>query len=159
MEPVPGLPRFLARGDVARAWRGTLTPKVIAMVERADSILLATADADGAPYVQHRGGPPGFLHVLDERTIAFADFAGNRQYTTVDNLAENARAFLFLIDYARGQRIKFAGRARVSNDAALMARLEPAGYDAAAERPIVFDVLAWSANCQQHIPHLVPATP
>ncbi len=153
------LPRFLARGDVARAWRQALMPKVIAMLERTDSILLATADADGAPYVQHRGGPPGFLHVLDERTIAFADFAGNRQYTTVDNLAENAQAFLFLIDYARGQRIKFTGRARVSTDATLMAQLAPAGYNAEVERAIVFGVLAWSANCQQHIPHLVPATP
>lgn len=157
MDRVAAPPRFLARGDVANAWRTTLAPRVIAMIERSDSIMLATADADGAPYIQHRGGPPGFLHVLDPRTIAFADFGGNRQYTTVGNLAENPRAFLFLIDYARGQRIKFAGTARVSADPALMARLTPAGYPAEVERAIVFDVSAWSANCSQHIPHLVPA--
>jgi len=150
-------PRFLRRDAVARAWREALAPRVIAMVEHSDSIFLATADADGAPYVQHRGGPPGFLHVLDAHTIAFADFGGNRQYTTVDNLAENPRAFLFLIDFARGQRIKFAGTARVSTDAELMARLTPPGYPAEVERAIVFDVAAWSANCSQHIPHLVPA--
>ena len=150
-------PRFLARAGVAHAWREALAPRVVAMIERSDSIMLATADADGAPYVQHRGGPPGFLHVLDAQTIAFADFGGNRQYTTVDNLAENPCAFLFLIDFARGQRIKFAGTARVSTDAELMARLTPPGYPAEVERAIVFDVAAWSANCSQHIPHLVPA--
>jgi hypothetical protein len=153
------LPRFLARGNVAAAWRARLAPRVIAMLRACDSIVLATADADGHPYVQHRGGPPGWLHVLDDRTLAFADFAGNRQYTTVDNLAENARAFLLLVDYERGHRIKIAGRARVSDDPALIASLTPAGYPADVERAIVFDVDAWSANCAQHIPRRVKAPP
>ena len=128
------------------------------MLRRCDSILLATADADGQPYVQHRGGPPGFIHVLDERTLGFADFAGNGQYPTVDNLVENPRAFLLLLDYARGQRVKFVGRARISADAALLAKLAPpTDYPAVVERVILFDVVAWSANCPQHIPRLVPA--
>ena len=151
-------PRFLARGNVAAAWRARLAPRVIAMLRACDSVVLATADADGHPYVQHRGGPPGWLHVPDDRTLAFADFAGNRQYTTVDNLAENARAFLLFIDYERGHRIKIAGRARVSDDQALIARLTPAGYPADVERAIVFDVDAWSANCAQHIPRRVKAS-
>ena len=146
------LPRFLRRGNVARAWRERLTSRVIAMLRESDSIVLATADADGHPYVQHRGGPPGWLHVLDDHTLAFADFAGNRQYTTVDNLAENAQAFLLFVDYERGHRIKIAGRARVSDDAALIAQLTPRDYPAEVERAIVFDVSAWSANCPQHIP-------
>ena len=154
-------PRFVARGDVARAWRERLAPRVIGMLRDCDSIVLATADAEGHPYVQHRGGPPGWLHVQDDRTLAFADFAGNRQYTTVDNLAENPRAFLLFVDYERGHRIKIAGRARVSDDPALIASLTPAGYRACVERAIVFDVDAWSANCAQHIPRRVPepATP
>jgi predicted pyridoxine 5'-phosphate oxidase superfamily flavin-nucleotide-binding protein len=103
--------------------------------------------------VQHRGGPPGFLHVLDEHTIAFADFAGNRQYITQGNLAENPRAFLFLMDYAHQRRIKIWGRARVvEGDAELMARLMPAGYAARPEQVILFDVEAWDVNCPKHIP-------
>jgi len=148
-------PGFLRRGDVARAWRGPLTPRVAAMLRACDSIVLATADADGHPYVQHRGGRPGWLHVQDERTLAFADFAGNRQYTTVDNLSENPRAFLLFVDYERGHRIKIAGRARVSKDPALIASLTPPGYPAEVERAIVFDVAAWSANCAQHIPRRI----
>ena len=155
--------RFLARGNVAHAWRERLTPRVITMLRTCDSIVLATADADGHPYAQHRGGPPGWLHVQDERTLAFADFAGNRQYTTVDNLAENPLAFILFIDYERGHRVKIAGRARVSSDADLMAALTPRDYAAEVERAIVFDVSAWSANCPQHIPHRaavpVQATP
>jgi len=149
------LPRFLRRGNVARAWRERLPPRVVAMLRESDSIVLATADADGHPYVQHRGGPPGWLHVLDDHTLAFADFAGNRQYTTVDNLAENPQAFLLFIDYERGHRIKIAGRARVSDDPELIATLTPPGYPAEVERAIVFDVSAWSANCPQHIPRRV----
>jgi len=146
------LPRFLRRGNVARAWRERLTARVIEMLRASDSIVLATADADGHPYVQHRGGPPGWLHVLDDHTLAFADFAGNRQYTTVDNLVENPHAFILFIDYERGHRIKIAGRARISDDTALIAQLTPLDYPAEVERAIVFDVGAWSANCPQHIP-------
>jgi len=120
---------------------------------------LATANAGGQPYIQHRGGPPGFLKVLDPHTLAFADFAGNKQYITTGNLAENERAFLFLMNYAEGERIKIWGRARVvTNDAALLARLADDAYHARVEQAIVFDVEAWNANCPQHIPRLVRAT-
>jgi hypothetical protein len=108
--------------------------------------------------VQHRGGPRGFLRVLDERTLAFADYRGNRQYITVGNLAENDRAFLFLMDYAQRRRIKLWGRARVvENDAALLARLADPSAGAKPEHAIVFTIEAWDANCPQHIPQLLEA--
>jgi uncharacterized protein len=117
------------------------------------SIFLATANAEGQPYIQHRGGPPGFLRVLDAKTLTFADFRGNRQFITLGNLAENARAYLFLIDYARRQRIKIWGEARVvANDPALLETLRPEGYKATAEQAILFRIAAWDANCPQHIP-------
>src|SRR5436190_24288375 len=122
-------------------WRTTITPDLAAFIGTQVSVFLATANAEGQPYIQHRGGPAGFLHVLDEHTIAFADFAGNRQYITQGNLAENPRAFLFLMDYAAQRRIKIWGRARVvEGDAELMAKLMPAGYAARPEQVILFDV-------------------
>ncbi|MEO5692428.1 MAG: pyridoxamine 5'-phosphate oxidase family protein [Usitatibacter sp.] len=122
-------------------------------VDFHDECLLATASADGPPYIQHRGGPPGFLHVLDEQPIAFVDFAGNRQFITQGNLSENPRAQLFLIDCARRQRIKIWGTARVvEGDPDLTARLMPPGYIARPEQVIVFNVAAWDVNCPQHIP-------
>jgi predicted pyridoxine 5'-phosphate oxidase superfamily flavin-nucleotide-binding protein len=118
-----------------------------------DTAYLATASADGQPYAQHRGGPKGFIQAIDERTIGFADFLGNRQYISIGNLAENDRAFLFLMDYAHRRRIKVWGRARVvEGDAALQVRLMPEGYRARAEQVILFTVEAWDANCPQHIP-------
>lgn len=142
-----------ARMEQGGGWQSRITPELKDEIEAQISIMLATANADGQPYVQHRGGPAGFLHVLDERTIAFADFAGNRQYITQGNLAENPRAFLFLMDYAAQRRIKIWGRARVvEGDAELMARLMPAGYAARPEQVILFDVEAWDVNCPQHIP-------
>jgi predicted pyridoxine 5'-phosphate oxidase superfamily flavin-nucleotide-binding protein len=117
------------------------------------SFFLGTADADGQPYIQHRGGPPGFLRVLDEATLGFADFSGNRQYVTVRNLARNPKAHLFLIDYAQRRRIKLRGEARVvEDDPALLARLMPSGYAATPERAVLFTVHAWEANCPRHIP-------
>ena len=137
----------------------TITPELAAYIAERDSIYLATANAGGQPYIQHRGGPPGFLKVLDPHTLAFADFAGNKQYITTGNLAENERAFLFLMNYAEGERIKIWGRARVvTNDAALLARLADDAYHARVEQAIVFDVEAWNANCPQHIPRLARAT-
>jgi predicted pyridoxine 5'-phosphate oxidase superfamily flavin-nucleotide-binding protein len=127
-------------------------------IEEQRSVFLGTAGADGQPYIQHRGGPAGFLRVLDESSLAFADYAGNRQYLTVRNLAENPKAFLFLIDYEQPRRIKLWGEARVEADAALLARLMPAGYDAMPERSIVFTVKAWDENCPQHIPQRFEAT-
>ena len=117
------------------------------------SFFLGTADANGQPYIQHRGGPPGFLRVLDEATLGFADFSGNRQYVTVRNLARNPKAHLFLIDYAQRRRIKLRGEARVvEDDPAVVARLAPPGYAATPERAILFTVQAWEENCQRHIP-------
>jgi predicted pyridoxine 5'-phosphate oxidase superfamily flavin-nucleotide-binding protein len=146
-----------ARAAAAGRFAGTLSAEVIAFIAERDSAYLATSSADGQPYVQHRGGPAGFLRVLDERTVAFADYAGNRQYISTGNLAENARAFLFLMDYAARRRLKLWGRARVAADPALFARLADPGYAAPIERAIVFTVHACDWNCSQHIPRLVPA--
>jgi predicted pyridoxine 5'-phosphate oxidase superfamily flavin-nucleotide-binding protein len=143
--------RFEARGG----FRDVVTPELAAFVEARDSFFLATASAQGQPYIQHRGGPPGFLRVQDERTLAFADYRGNRQYVSVGNLAENDRVFLFLIDYRTQSRIKLWGRARVvEDDAALIARLMPPDYDARAERAVVITLAGWDANCPQHIPRM-----
>jgi len=134
-------------------WQTRITPDLAAFIAAQRSIFFATANADGQPYIQHRGGPAGFLHVLDEKTIAFADFAGNRQYITQGNLAENPKAHLFLIDYANRQRVKLWGEARVvEGDAELTARLMPQGYKARPEQVILFTVSTWNANCAQHIP-------
>jgi len=147
----PAYARFEARGG----FRDTVTPELAAFIAARDSFFLATANAEGQPYIQHRGGPPGFLHVLDERTLGFADYRGNRQYVTVGNLGENDRVFLFLIDYRTQSRIKLWGRARVvEDDPALIARLMPPGYDARAERAILVTLAGWDANCPQHIPRL-----
>ncbi len=142
-----------ARMEENGAWETGITPELAAFIAAQRSVFLATANRDGQPYIQHRGGPPGFLHVLDDKTIAFADFKGNRQYISQGNLADNPKAHLFLIDYAQRRRVKIWGEARVvEDDPDLMARLMPAGYEARPEQAIVFTVSAWSANCPQHIP-------
>lgn len=142
-----------ARMERERGWKTTVTPDLAAFVAAQTSVFLATASADGQPYIQHRGGPPGFLRVLDERILALADYRGNRQYITLGNLAENPRAHLFLIDYANRRRIKVWGRARVvDDDPQLLQALMPEGYAAAPEQAIVFEIAAWDANCPQHIP-------
>jgi uncharacterized protein len=129
-----------------------VTPELAGFIATLDTAFIATVSAHGAPYIQHRGGPKGFIKVIDERTLGFADFAGNRQYITISNLAGNDRAFLFLLDFANRQRIKVWGRARlVENDAALLARLVDPGYRAKPERAILFAVDAWDLNCSQHI--------
>jgi predicted pyridoxine 5'-phosphate oxidase superfamily flavin-nucleotide-binding protein len=134
----------------------SISQDLAAFIAERDSVYLATANAAGQPYVQHRGGPRGFLKVLDDRTLAFADFAGNKQYITTGNLMENDRAFLFLMNYADSERIKIWGRARVVTDEReLLDRLADPSYLARVEQAIVFDVEAWNANCPQHIPKLV----
>jgi len=135
------------------SWEHLITEDLKTEIEAQTSVFLATANAQGQPYIQHRGGPAGFLHVVDERTIAFADFAGNRQYITQGNLEENPKAHLFLIDYARRRRIKIWGEAKVvEGDAALIEQLMPRDYRARPEQVLLFTVIAWDVNCPQHIP-------
>lgn len=134
-----------------------VTPELEEFITTRNSFYLGTASADGRPYIQHKGGPKGFLKVLDERTLAFADYRGNRQYITVGNLAENDRVFLFLMDYENRERIKIWGRAKVVEDADLISRLMPQNYRARPEQVIIIKVEAWDGNCNSHIPHLIPA--
>jgi len=137
---------------IAEGFPERITPELAAFIAEQDTAFLGTATADGAPYIQHRGGPKGFIKVIDERTLGFADYRGNRHYITVGNLSENDRAYLFLLDPARRQRIKLWGRARiVENDPELVERLFDKGYRARPERVILFTVDAWDANCSSHI--------
>ncbi|MFL6697056.1 MAG: pyridoxamine 5'-phosphate oxidase family protein [Vitreoscilla sp.] len=145
-----------ARMEQGHGWQTGIGDDLRGFIEAQTTLFMATANLEGQPYIQHRGGPPGFLHVLDEHTLAFADFTGNRQFISTGNLADNPKAQLFLMDYAHRQRLKIWGEARVETDPALVERLMPAGYKARAEQAIVFTVKAWDANCPQHIPQLVP---
>lgn len=142
-----------ARMESGDGWGTTITPDLAAFIGEQRSVFLGSANAEGQPYIQHRGGPPGFLHVLDDKTIAFADFRGNRQFITQGNLAENPKVHLFLIDYAHRRRVKVWGEARVvENDAGLLAKLMPPDYQSRGEQVILLKVQAWDANCPQHIP-------
>jgi predicted pyridoxine 5'-phosphate oxidase superfamily flavin-nucleotide-binding protein len=137
---------------IAEGFPDKVTAELAAFIAEQDTAFLATATADGAPYLQHRGGPKGFIKIIDEKTLGFADYRGNRQYLTLANLSENDRAFLFLFDPGRKQRIKLWGRARViENDAALVERLFDEGYKARPERAILFTIEAWDVNCSSHI--------
>ena len=138
--------------------RDSLPDEMQARIANANSVIIGTASLDGWPHLQHRGGPRGFIKVLGPRTLAFADYAGNRQYITVGNLAENDRVFLLLMDYAERTRLKIWGRARViEDDPDLIASMSNPEYGARVERVIRIDVEAWDTNCSSHIPHLVPA--
>ncbi|SEB85143.1 hypothetical protein SAMN05519104_0248 [Rhizobiales bacterium GAS188] len=148
-----GSRRAYARMEKGGSWQTRITEDLAGFIAAQTSVFLATANREGQPYIQHRGGPRGFLRVLDHKTIGFADFAGNRQFITQGNLADNPKAHLFLIDYAHRQRVKIWGEARmVEGDASLVARLMPDGYEARPEQALLFTVAAWDANCQQHIP-------
>lgn len=137
---------------MAEGFPDRVTGELAKFIAEQDTAFLATATSDGAPYLQHRGGPKGFIKVVDEKTLGFADYRGNRQYITLANLSENDRAFLFLLDPARRQRIKLWGRARmVENDPALVERLFDGGYKAKPERAILFTIEAWDVNCSSHI--------
>ncbi len=146
-----------AKIEARGGFRTGITDDLATFLAGVDTAYLATANASGQPYAQHRGGPKGFLRVIDGSTIGFADYIGNRQYISTGNLAENAKAFLFLMDYANCRRIKIWGRARVSDDAAMISRLMPEGYRAKPEQAILFEVAAWDMNCPQHIPQKVDA--
>ena len=133
-------------------WQNVITQDLVDFIAERDFFYLGTASAEGQPYIQHRGGPKGFLKVLDNRTLAFADFTGNRQYITVGNLAENNKAYIFLMDYASQTRIKIWGTAEaVEDNSELSKKLTDATYRGRPERVIRFNVKAWDVNCRQHI--------
>ncbi len=145
-----------ARMEERGGFRTELTEDLAQFLAGIDTAFLATANAAGQPYTQHRGGPKGFIRILGPKTLGFADYKGNRQYITTGNLAENDRAFLFLIDYAHRRRVKIWGRARVvADDDALVARLMPEDYEARPEQVVLFEVEAWDINCPQHIPQKI----
>lgn len=134
-------------------WRTEIDDNLTAFLADANSLYFATASAEGQPYIQHRGGPKGFIRILDQNTLAFADYSGNRQYITQGNLSENPKAHIFLMDYAHRRRVKIWGEARVvDDDPALTKSLMPQGYKARPEQVILFKIAAWDSNCPQHIP-------
>ena len=153
-----GSRELYARMEQKRPWCDLVTPELERFILQQTSFFLGTANAQGQPYIQHRGGPAGFLQVLTDTCIAFADLAGNRQYITLGNLSENQQAYLFLIDYQEARRIKLWGTASVvEDDEALLDRLKMAGSKGRPERVILFDLIAWDVNCPQHIPRKIDA--
>jgi predicted pyridoxine 5'-phosphate oxidase superfamily flavin-nucleotide-binding protein len=135
-----------------RDWQTEITDDLRQFLAAIDTFFLATASADGRPYIQHRGGPAGFLKPIGSHMLAFADFAGNRQYITLGHLKENDRAHIFILHYATQQRLKLWGRAHViEDDAELMERLVDRSYKAKPQRAIAFRIEAWDINCRQHI--------
>jgi len=148
-----GSRRAYAHMEEGSGWQTRITAELAEFIAARDSFYLATANAAGQPYIQHRGGPAGFLRVLDEQTLGFADYAGNKQYITLGNLQENVKTHVFLMDYAHRRRIKIWGElSAVEGDTALNARLKPDGYRARVERVMLIKVTAWDVNCPQHIP-------
>jgi predicted pyridoxine 5'-phosphate oxidase superfamily flavin-nucleotide-binding protein len=142
-----------ARVEQNGGWRTGIDDDLAAFLAAQDSLFLATATADGQPYIQHRGGPKGFVKILDKNTVAFADYSGNRQYITQGNLSENPKAYIFVMDFAHRRRVKMWGEARVvDDDPALLKSLMPVGYKARPEQVILFKISAWDTNCPQHIP-------
>ena len=141
-----------ARMEQRGGWQNKVTTDLAEFIAQRDSFYLATSSADGQPYIQHRGGPKGFLRVLDEHTLAFADFVGNAQYISIGNLDENDKAFIFLMDYPNRRRIKIWGTARVvEDDKVMLAQLSDSEYRGKADRVFVFHIVAWDVNCPQHI--------
>ncbi len=148
-----------ARMEQGGSWDSSISADLKDFIAMQTSFYMATANRDGQPYIQHRGGPAGFLRVLDEHTLAFVDYAGNKQFISQGNLSDNAKVHLFLMDYAQRQRIKIWGVARViEGDANLMAQLMPMDYNAKSEQVVVISISAWDANCPQHIPVKLDAT-
>ncbi len=142
-----------AHVEARGGWRTEIDDNLAAFLAEANSVYFATASADGQPYIQHRGGPKGFIKMLDKTTLAFADYSGNRQYITQGNLSENPKAYVFVMDYAHRRRVKIWGEARiVDDDPALLQSLMPQGYKARPEQVILFRISAWDTNCPQHIP-------
>jgi predicted pyridoxine 5'-phosphate oxidase superfamily flavin-nucleotide-binding protein len=153
-----GSRRAYAHMEEGAGWQTRITPELEEFIAHQNSFYLATSNAAGQPYIQHRGGPPGFLRALDEQTLGFADFAGNKQYITLGNIQESPKCHLFLMDYAHRRRIKIWGElSAVEGDAALNARLKPEGYKARVERVLLIKLKAWDVNCPQHIPVKIDA--
>lgn len=141
--------KYIANGPA----NDVITPKIAEFISQIDGFYLGTVSSNGYPYIQFRGGAPGFLKVLDEKTLGFADFSGNVQYITVGNLSGNDKAFLFLMDYRHRKRIKIWGKAEyIEGDSVLIEQLRVPDYPAEIERAIIFHVEATSENCPQHIP-------
>jgi uncharacterized protein len=154
-----GSRRAYAHMEEGSGWQTRITPELEEFIAARDSFYLATTNAAGQPYIQHRGGPRGFLRVLDERTFGFADFAGNKQYITLGKIQENPKAHVFLMDYAHRRRIKIWGElAAIEGDAEMIARLKPDGYKARIERVLLIKITAWDVNCPQHIPVKIDAS-
>lgn len=148
-----------SRMEANGGWQTVVTEDLASFLAGLDMFYLGTANAEGQPYIQYRGGPLGFLKVVDERTLGFADYGGNRQYITIGNLSENPKAFLFLMDYVNQQRIKIWGQAEViEGNAELNDQLRDPDYTAKVERAILFRIEAWDVNCPQHIHRRFPAT-
>ena len=147
-----------ARMEQRGSWESSITEELQMLIAQQSSFYMATANADGQPYIQHRGGPAGFLKVVDAQTLGFVDFSGNQQFISVGNLSENPKVHLFLMDYTHRRRIKIWGEARiVNNDPELIAKWMPENYRAKPERAILIQVKAWDVNCPQHIPVLFDA--
>lgn len=147
-----------AKVEARGGWADRITPQLADFIAQRNSFYLATVNAEGQPYIQHRGGPPGFLKPIDDQTLVMADFRGNRQFISQGNLRESRKAFIFLMDYAKRRRIKIWGEAwMVEDDDALLQLAMPEGYAAAPERVLVFRITAWDPNCPQHIPRKLDA--
>ena len=141
-----------AKMEQRGGWNDTVTTALREFIAERDSFYLGTASADGQPYIQHRGGPKGFLKVIDDKTLAMADYAGNSQYISLGNLSENNKAVIFLMDYPNRHRIKVWGTAEfVEDDAELLEQVSDPDYGARVQRALVFHVSAWDVNCNQHI--------
>jgi len=147
-----GSRRGYAGMEARGGWATEITDDLEAFIAGLDSFYLGTASADGQPYIQHRGGKPGFLKVIDEHTLGFADFVGNRQYIPMGNLSENDRVVVFLMDYPNRRRVKIWGRAEVGeDDPQLLEKLTDDDYKGRVERAFLIRVEAWDVNCPQHI--------
>lgn len=139
--------------EASGGWRTEVDPAFAQFLAQQTSLFLATVSAEGAPYIQHRGGPPGFVKILGPQTLGFADFKGNRQYISQGNLQDNPKVHIFLIDYMNQRRIKIWGEARiVEDDPELVQQLMPENYKARPEQAVLIDIVAWDGNCPQHIP-------
>ena len=157
IQSAKGSRQSYARMESRGGWQSSVTTELAGFIAELDMFYLGTANSTGQPYIQYRGGKKGFLKVVDDRTLGFADFGGNRQYISIGNLSENSKAFLFLMDYANQQRIKVWGTAEVvEGDADLLEKLRDDTYDGKVERAILFRIEAWDVNCSQHIHRRFP---